>query len=194
MGSLGRKSSSGFTLVEMMVCVAIVGILCATAIPGFIRYIRRAKSAEPREFLRRMYDAARHYYMEPDYAGVTQIQPKPPQFPVTASNGNFVASPECCAMGGTMERCQPSQALWEEPSWIVLHFSVPEPHYYAYSYVSHQGAAGAIDGSHSFTARARGNLDCDNDYSEFTMFGAVNSQYADGPSGTGLLKRINELE
>ncbi len=188
------ERASGLTLVEVMVVVAIIGILAAAGIPAYMRYTRKAKTAEPREFLRRMYDAARHYYVEPDYADENSVQPKPAQFPVSASAGAYVADARCCAMGGIYERCEPNQVLWDEPSWIVLHFNVPEPHYFAYGYVSTQGSPGATDGSHSFTARARGNLDCDGDFSAWTMYGVVNSHYADGPAGTALLKRENELE
>lgn len=40
------KSQGGFTLVELMVCIAIIGILSAIAIPNFIRYRERGKVAK----------------------------------------------------------------------------------------------------------------------------------------------------
>lgn len=41
-----RRSSAGFTLVELMVVVAIVGVLSALAIPNFQRYQYRTKVSE----------------------------------------------------------------------------------------------------------------------------------------------------
>ena len=48
---LKKRNSRGFTLVELMIVVAIIGILAALAIVGVKKYMTSAKSAEARNSL-----------------------------------------------------------------------------------------------------------------------------------------------
>ncbi len=41
-----KKVLAGFTLVELMIVVVILGILAAVAIPAFTRYVKRSKTSE----------------------------------------------------------------------------------------------------------------------------------------------------
>ena len=51
------KTQKGFSLVELMVVVAIIGILAAIAIPSYQKFQRRARQAEPKTMLSSIYSA-----------------------------------------------------------------------------------------------------------------------------------------
>lgn len=59
-----RKSEKGFTLIELMIVVAIIGILAAIAIPNFIRFQLKAKSSEGKVNLAAIRTAEEGYMAE----------------------------------------------------------------------------------------------------------------------------------
>ena len=51
------NNQSGFTLVELMIVVAIIGVLSAVAVPNFKKYQAKAKSSEAKVQLAAAYTA-----------------------------------------------------------------------------------------------------------------------------------------
>jgi type IV pilus assembly protein PilA len=77
------REKKGFTLVELMIVVAILGILAAIAIPTFLEFRLKAKTAEAKSNLGAIRTAELSYFSEWDHfvAGQTQT-------PVNGRAGN----------------------------------------------------------------------------------------------------------
>jgi type IV pilus assembly protein PilA len=58
------KGQKGFTLIELMIVVAIIGILAAIAIPNFLTYQAKAKQSEAKVGLGGMFTTATSYFAE----------------------------------------------------------------------------------------------------------------------------------
>lgn len=56
------RNTKGFTLVELMIVVAIIGILAAIAIPAFLRSVKKSKTSEAEGTMRKMADGAKGYF------------------------------------------------------------------------------------------------------------------------------------
>ena len=66
----------GFTLIELMIVVAIIGILAAIAIPNFLRFQLKAKSSEAKTNLAAIRTAEESYFAE--YGLYVSSEPSPP--------------------------------------------------------------------------------------------------------------------
>lgn len=63
------RSNKGFTLIELMIVVAIIGILAAIAIPNFLRYQAKSKQSEAKTNLGGIFVAETSYFGEANRFG-----------------------------------------------------------------------------------------------------------------------------
>ncbi len=61
-----HRSQKGFTLIELMIVVVIIGILAALAIPRFMRATTKSKQSEAKQILKQIYVMEQAYRQEYD--------------------------------------------------------------------------------------------------------------------------------
>ncbi len=170
----------GFTLIELMIVVAITGILASIAIPSFVKYIRRSQTMEAVMNIRKMYDASVAYFVSEhsDVNGNTIAQ----QFPGT-TGWTPAAPPPASKMA-------PNPALWSTPEWQALNFSVDDAIRYAYNNVT-----SGTDSTAKAQLQAAGDLNGNTvtSFFERRCIGVVNGA-ENGVQGSSALYVLNELE
>ena len=185
-----KNRKSGFTLIELMIVVAIIGILAAIAIPAFVNYTRRAKTSEASSNLAVLFTGAASYYQAEHWAvrAVTRA--------ASQASTACTVSPVCStntvtgAAGLTKQTVDFSQATLAP--FVSLNFNLADPIYYQYCINNSTDSCGHAAGDALYSFDAIGNLDGDGVLSTFEIAAGADPQ--NDMYRTPGIYVVNELE
>ncbi|MFO0604989.1 MAG: prepilin-type N-terminal cleavage/methylation domain-containing protein [Polyangiales bacterium] len=168
-----KRLAAGFTLVELMIVVVILGILAAVAIPAFTRYVKRSKTSEAAGNISKIYQGELTYYqgaLERGYSSFVNANTLTPGS--NPGSAKFTANVDA----------------WNtDANWTAIGFSLDSAHYYAYA---SPGTATATNGANAFTSYAVGDLDGDDTNATYERTASVQGGEVQGANMT----ITNELE
>jgi type IV pilus assembly protein PilA len=176
MTAIKRLTKRGFTLIELMIVVVIIGILAALAIYGVQKYVANSKSAEARMMLGRMSKDMLTFY-----EGENQ------NYAVLALGKSADISRSLCPPAAGVPATVPASAkIQPDPDnfrdgegWSCMRTVMTTPVYFRYNVLSSQTGSFTkktlikAAAAQTFTAQATGDLDGDAVTSLFQLGGEV---------------------
>jgi prepilin-type N-terminal cleavage/methylation domain-containing protein len=175
---MNRRNLAGFTLIELMLVVSIVGVLSVLSTYGVRKYVANSKTTEARNALGIIATDATIAFERDSIGGKT--------LSLMTSSG---ASRKLCASASASvpaaaasvqgKKYQSTVADWNTDAatnagFACLKFTMDAPQYYMYSYALTGTGSSAGD---SYTASAQGDLDGNGVQSLFQLSGKISPTF-----------------
>ncbi len=168
------QNQRGFTLIEMMISVVIIGVLAGIAIPVFTRFLRASKISEAPINLRAVSNGAVAWFN--DTHNSVKGERLKPHFPNNQSphsvpsslSSSTVPSTPLCNNGNPMYPVNTSR--WEKQPWQSLKFGIRKAHYFQYTFSTKNTGKDAY-----FSALAQADVSCNNEIRTFVQCATINA-------------------
>ena len=206
------NNQKGFTLIELMIVVAIIGILAAVAVPAFLNYITRSKTAEAPGLLKTLVESEVSFFSKPRYSDDTGAEMNKCFLTFAAAPASNPGAAKMTWLGNA----QSNSLGFAAGSQIYFNYSAADPTAGIVSTTAQPVAATAGTGictasngnlgtaandpaavpaaaANYLVAVATGNLDGDTTYSKFYRSLGTNTNDGAIPQVGGLIT-ANELE